>query len=123
MIDINVNTARFKLEIRGHAKPEETPEYQGICAAVSAIAQGLAYTITKYEKDHEAINGIDYRPEPGDMLLQVTPAGWAEAAIRKRFHAFSDALELMAMSEPQSVHMIRDGEEILPMGGEENERA
>ena len=123
MIEINVNTARFKLEIKGHAKLEETPEYREICAAVSAIAQGLAYTITKYEKDHEAINGIDYRPEPGDLLLQVTPAAWAEAMIRKRFYAFADALELMAMSEPQSVHMIRDGEEIKPMGGEDNERA
>jgi hypothetical protein len=115
MIEINLNTARFKLEIRGHAKPEEHPDYSAICTGVSTLAQGLGYTISKYESDHEALNGLDYRPEAGDLLLKAYPASWAEAAIRKRYNAYGDGLELMALSHPECIRMIRDGEEIKAM--------
>lgn len=121
MIEINLNTARFKLEIKGHAKREESEEYSAICTGVSTLAQGLAYTITKYESDHEALNGMDYRPEPGDLLLKAIPATWAEAAIRKRFNAYGDGMELLAMSHPECVRMIRDGEEVKQPTGGDNE--
>ena len=114
MIEINLNTARFKLEVKGHAQPEETKEYSEVCAAVSALAQGLVYTVTKYESDHEAIGEMDYRNDPGDFLWRVKPDPWAEALIRKRMYAYGDGLEMMAACHPESVKMIYDGEEVQP---------
>lgn len=113
MIEINLNTAKFRLTVEGHAMAEETKEHSEICAAVSAMAQALAYTITRYEKDHESIKGMDYRSEPGDFLLQIQPEDWAESFIRKRMQTYGDGLELLAGSHPESIHMIRDGEEVI----------
>ena len=112
MIEINLDTNKFKLTVEGHAKPEETDRHAEICAAVSAMAQGLAYSISRFEKDHNGINGIDYRSEPGDFLLQIYQDDWVGSFVRKRMQAYGDGLEFMAACEPQSIHMIRDGEEI-----------
>lgn len=119
MIEINLNTARFKLEIKGHAQPEETSMFKEICASVSAIAQGLVYSVAKYESDHNAIQEMDYRDEPGDFLWRVKPDPWAEALVRKRMYAYGDALEMMAACNPESVKMIYDGEEVQPMPKED----
>lgn len=119
MIEINMNTARFKLTVKGHALPEETEEYSQICSAVSALAQGLAYTITKYESDHNCIEELDYRNEPGDFFWQVKPEAWAEALIRKRMYAYGDGMEMMASCHPESVKMIYDGEEVEPFTEED----
>lgn len=119
MIEINMNTSRFKLEIKGHAQPEETEHYAAICASVSAMAQGLVYTVAKYESDHEVITEQDYRDEPGDFYWRVKPEPWAEALVRKRMKAYGDGLEMMAACHPESVKMIYDGEEVEAFTEEE----
>ena len=112
MIEITMNTARFKLTVKGHAQPEESPDYKEICAAASALAQALAYSISKFPGD--AMKAFEYRPEPGDMLIRAYPEEWAELGTRNRMKAYADGLELLARSHPQSVSMIRDGEKIIP---------
>lgn len=114
MIEINLNTARFKLTVKGHAQPEEHSEYQAICSGVSAIVQGMVYCIGKYDEEWGALKALEYRPEPGDVMVRPWPLTFAESAMRHKMNNFGDALELMAMAHPEAIHMIRDGEEIQP---------
>lgn len=110
MIEITMNTKRLKLSIKGHATPEESEKYKEICAAASALAQGLAYSISKSDAKQE----MQYRPDPGDLFLLVIPEKGMDALMRIRFALYGEGLELLAKSHPQSVTMIRDGERILP---------
>ncbi len=112
MIEININTARFKLTVKGHAVPEESEQYREICSAVSALAQALMYSISKLPRD--AMKSLEYRPEPGDLLIRAFPEEWAELSTRNKFKTYADGMELLALSHQQSVTMIRDGEKILP---------
>ena len=112
MIEINVNTARFKLTVKGHATQEESSQYREICAAASALAQALMYSISKIPGD--AMKSVEYRPDVGDLLIRVYPEEWAELGAKNRFKTYADGMELLARSHPYSVTMIRDGERILP---------
>ena len=114
MIEINLNTARYKLTVTGHATPEESAEYKEICAAASAIAQSLAYSVTKYHEGESPLKSFEYRPDPGDLMIRAWPEEWAELAIGRRFRIYGEGMELLARSHPQSVTMIWDGERILP---------
>ena len=114
MIEISMNTARFKLTVKGHAMPEETERYKEICAAASALAQALAWSISKGNTEHESLKSFEYRDDPGDLLIRAWPEEWAEIAIRNKFKNYGDGLELLAKSHPQSVSMIWDGERVLP---------
>lgn len=114
MIEIEMNTARLKLTVKGHAMPDESPQYKEICAACSALVQALAYTITKFNNEGDALEIFKFQDEPGDVILKVKPTEWAERSIRKRFDVYGDGLELLAMSHPCSVKMIWDGELIIP---------
>ena len=74
MIEIRLDTDRkMELTVTGHATAEEGEEHSLICNSVSVLAQGMAYCLTKYESDHEALLGLDYRPDKGDMLLKLFP--------------------------------------------------
>ena len=122
MIEINMNTKRLKLTIKGHAMPEEGPEYETACAAASAIAQGLAFTVAKYNNGKGAMKAFDYKNDPGNLFLKIFPEPWAERELMHRFEIYGDGLELLAESHPQYIQMIRDGERIIPgKGGIENE--
>ena len=55
-----------------------------------------------------------YRPDPGNLLIRIFPATWAERAFRHRFEIYGDGLQLLAESHPESVRFIRDGERVLP---------
>lgn len=114
MIEINLNTGRLKLQIKGHAMQEENQDHSLICAATSAIAQGLVYCISKMDNAEGALRSIQYRDTPGDYFLLVIPEQWAENMIKHRFRNFGDALEMMAKAHPESVEMIWDGEKIMP---------
>ena len=114
MISIRMDTKRTKLTIKGHALPEESKEYKEICAASSAFAQGLMYSISLYADAKQAIKSIQYRDDPGDLLLLVIPEEWAALVIRQRFKIYGDGLQLLAESHPQCVEMIRDGKKIIP---------
>lgn len=118
MIEVNVNTARYKVTVTGHALPEENERYKEICNAVGALVQGLAYAVTKYEKDHDPFKSFEWRPVPGDTMLRVWPEEWAERTMRRYISIYADGIELLAMTYPESIHMIRDGEEIKDFGGE-----
>ena len=109
MININLSVEHFTLEIKGHAQPEETEQYKEVCSGCSMLAQGLAYSLTKFQDRQNGIREIEYRGTPGDMLLKVKPDPWAEATVRKRMRAYGDGLELLAKSDPASVKMIWDG--------------
>lgn len=113
MIRIEMNTARFKLTAEGHAQPEENAQYKEICAGVSAIVQGLVFTISKFNGKKDALTLFKYRDDPGNMLLKVTPEEWAEISMKKRFNYFGDALEMMALAHPESIEFIWNGEKIL----------
>ena len=113
MIEINLNTASFKLTVTGHAEPDESDSYQQICAATSAIVQALAYSITKFNHEGDAMQSFKFQDEPGNVLLKVVPEEWAENSIRRRFYEYGDGLELLALSHSCSVQMIWDGEKIL----------
>lgn len=119
MIEIRLDDRNFTLEAKGHALETEGPEWKYICSNVSTLTQGLAYSLTKYEKEHESIRGMDYRPEPGDLLLKVDPEEWARAAVRKRMQNFGDALEMLAQCESSYIHMVWNGEEIRGIMTEE----
>ena len=112
MIEITVNTNRFRVTVTGHAQPEEGEQYREICAACSALTQSLAYTISKLPK--EALKSFEYRPDPGDLLIRAYPEEWAELVVKNRFKTMADGLELLAKSHSNSVKMIRDGERIIP---------
>lgn len=113
MIEINVNTARYKVTVKGHAMPEESADYQQICAAASALAQSMMYCLTKLEEDgKDAYKSVEYRHDPGDIYIRVYPEGWAEASAKRKIRDYADGMELLAMSHPESIHMIWDGEEI-----------
>jgi len=114
MISINMNTARFKLTVTGHAQPEESEQYKEICSACSALVQALAYTITKFNHEGDALELFKFQDEPGNVILKVKPSEWAERSIRRRFNEYGDGLELLALSHACSVEMIWDGEKILP---------
>lgn len=119
MIQIRMDTKRTKLTVKGHAMPKESDGYAEICNAVGALAQSLMYSITLYGDANKGIKSIQYRDDPGDLLLLVIPEEWAKLVIRQRFKIYGDGMELMAKSHPQCVEMIRDGRKILP---EEDER-
>ena len=114
MIRITINTARYKITVEGHALAEEHPDHSAICTGVSAIVQGLVYSISKFNSRETALKTFKYRDEPGNMLLKIVPEQWAELSLTKRFNYYGDGLELMARSHPESIEMIWDGERILP---------
>ena len=105
MIVIRMNTKRLKLTVEGHATPEEGPQYREICAAASALAQALVYSCGKM-KDKRALERIEYRPDPGHMMLNVEPVRMAKVLIWQRFKHYADGMELLAKSHPNSVMMI-----------------
>ena len=122
MIEITMDTQEFLVMVKGHAQPEESEMYRETCAAASMLTQGLAHSLAKFEATQNAILQFDYRDEPGNMLLHVIPAKWAEAATRTRMRTYGDGMELLAMSNPESVQMIWDGKPVKPEEGEnENE--
>ena len=121
MIEIEMNTARLKLTVKGHAMPDESPQFKEICAACSALVQALAYTITKFNHEGDALELFKFQDEPGNVILKVKPSEWAERSIRRRFNEYGDGLELLALSHPCSVEMIWDGEKILANGEEKND--
>ena len=114
MIEIRMDTKRLKLSVKGHAKAEENEKHKEICAAASALAQSLMYSISKYDDVQKAVKSIQYRPDPGDLFLLVIPESWADMVMKHRFKVYGDGLELLAKSHPYSVTMIRDGKKILP---------
>ena len=119
MIEIRMNTARFKLTVKGHATAEETGEWREVCSAVSALAQALAWSITKYDgMEKGALKSVEYRPDSGDLLLRVWPESWAEIGMRHRYRIYGDGLEMLALAHPESVHMIWDDEEIQGQEGQ-----
>ena len=121
MIRIEMNTARFKLTVEGHAEPEETSMYKEVCAACSAIVQSLVYSITKFNHEGDVLEIFKYRDDPGNVLLKVKPSEWAESSVKRRFNEYGDGLELLALSHPYSVQFIWDGEPILPEEEEKHE--
>ena len=114
MIEIRMDTRRLKLSVKGHAKAEESEKHKEICAAASALAQSLMYSISKYDDVQKAVRNIQYRPDPGDLFLLVIPESWADMVLKHRFKVYGDGMELLAKSHPYSVTMIRDGKKILP---------
>ena len=114
MIEINMNTSRLKLTIKGHAQAEEHEKHSEICAAVSALAQGIVWSISKMDHAEGATRSIQYRDTPGDYFLLVIPEQWAENMIKHRFRNYGDGLEMLAKAHPECVEMIWDGEKILP---------
>ncbi|MCR5566197.1 MAG: ribosomal-processing cysteine protease Prp [Clostridiales bacterium] len=114
MIEITMNTSRLKLQIKGHATAEENADYSAICTAVSALAQGLVYCISKMDHAEGALRSLQYRDDPGDYYLLVIPEQWAEMMIKRRFRNYGDGLEMMAKAHPESVTMVWDAEKILP---------
>ena len=110
MIEIRIDTKRLKLSVKGHATPEESEKYKEICAAASALAQALAYSVSKSDAKQE----MQYRPDPGDLFLLVIPEEKLDALMKIRFALYADGMELLAKSHPYSVKMIRDGKRIKP---------
>ena len=70
MIIIDLSVEKFQLIIKGHAQPEETEDYFQVCAGASMLAQGLAHSIAKFQKQQDGIKRILYRGDPGDMVLK-----------------------------------------------------
>ena len=118
MIEITVSTKDFLVMVKGHAQPEESELYKETCSAASMLVQGLAHSLAKFESSQSAIMQFDYKGDPGDMVLHVIPEKWAEAATRKRMKAYADGMELLALSNPESVRMTMDGEPVNPEEGE-----
>ena len=112
MITIRMQTSKYKLTVEGHALPEESEQYREICAATSALAQSLAWTISKGKRF--GAKAIEYRPDPGNLMLRVFPEMWENTAYSNAFRVIGDGFELLAKSHPQSVTFIWDGERILP---------
>ncbi len=118
MIEITMNSQRLKLQIKGHALETENADHHAICTAISTVAQGMVYCISKLGEAENAIRNVQYRREPGDFYALIIPEQWAENMIRHRFRNFGDALEMMAKCYPECITMIWDGEKILPDGEE-----
>ncbi len=112
MIRIDLDETRLMLTVKGHAQAEESEEYRHICAGVSAIAQGMAYCLAKWQKEKDSLLAMDYRPDKGDLLLQVQPEDWARPGARRRMAIFGDGLEMMAVCHPESIEMTRNGENV-----------
>ena len=111
MIEINVNTAKFRVSVKGHAMPEESEDYRQICAAASALAQSLMYCLTKMEEDGKsAYKSVEYRHDKGDIYIRVWPEHWAELGTKNRITDYADGMELLAMSHPESIRMLWDGD-------------
>ena len=110
MINITMNSKRLKLTVTGHAMPEETPDYREVCAAASALAQSLMYSISLYNNGEGTMKSTEYRDQPGDLMIRIWPETWAEREIRHIFNIYADGLQLLAESHPYSVTFIRDGE-------------
>ena len=113
MIRIEMNTARLKLTVKGHAEPAEMEKYKECCSAASAIAQSMVYAISRYN-DGSALEKLEYRNDPGDFMVKMLPAQKAEKQLQTIMTLYGYGLELLAKSHPQSVEMIWDGAKILP---------
>lgn len=113
MIQIEMNTARLKLTVKGHAQPEEGEQFREACSAASALAQSLMYTVSRYNGGEGAMKAITYKNAPGDLLIKVFPETWAERELKHRFQIYGDGLQLLAESHPEYITMIRDGERII----------
>lgn len=113
MITINMNTARWKLTVEGHAQPAESEQYREICAGASALAQSLAYACTKYNEGDGTMKSFEYRPDSGNLKIRVYPETWAESAFRHIFNNYSWGFQLLAESHPYSVTFIKDGERVI----------
>ena len=111
MISINLNTARFKLTIEGHAQPEESDQYKEICSAASALAQAMVYAVTRY-REGTLLKELDYRPDSGDLMVHMFPEAGDGMEIRRIWELYGYGMELLALSHQQSVTMIRDGKRI-----------
>ena len=111
MIEIRMETKRLKLSVTGHAKAEENEDYAAICTAVSTVAQGLAYTVSKMGK---ALRSVQYRKDPGDLFLLAIPEDYAVPVAREKFKTYGDGLEMLAKAHPECVGMVWDGERIIP---------
>ena len=118
MITITMDTKRLKLTVEGHAMPAESKDYQLLCNSAAALSQGLAYTISKSDAETKS---IEYRPEPGNLLLRVWPEEKAEKKIRDKFENYADGLQLLAESHPCSITMIRNGQRITAKGDGKHE--
>jgi len=112
MITITMNSKRLKLTAEGHALAEESADHKEICNCVGALAQGLIYTVSRYNDGKGTMKSIEYRNEPGDLMIKVYPETWAEREIRHRFEIYADGLQMMAEAHPECVTFIRDGERI-----------
>lgn len=115
MITITMNTKRLKLTVTGHALQEESKgetDYIAICNMVAALAQGMAYAVSRYNNGEGTMKSIEYRPDPGDLMLKVFPETWAEREFMHIFNIYAEGMQLLAESHPQSVTFIRDGERI-----------
>lgn len=120
MININLSVEKFTVTVTGHAQPDECEQYREVCAAASMLVQGLAHSITKFQAAQNGIQEIDYDGTPGAVLLRIKPDPWAEATVRKRMRAYGDGMELLALSDPQSVTMTWDGIPVTPEEGEKD---
>ena len=118
MIEITLSTKDFLVMVKGHAQPKESEMYRETCSAASMLVQGMAHSIAKLENTQDAILQFDYRGDPGDMMMHIIPKDWAKAAVRKRMRIYADGMELLAMSNPESVKMIWDGKPVKPEEGE-----
>ena len=105
MIMIRTDTRKLKLTVEGHAMPAESPQYQQICTAASALAQGLAYSVSR----SGGMKSFEYRPEAGNLYLRIYPEEKTEREIRAKFETYADGMEMLAKSHPQGISMIRDG--------------
>ena len=121
MINITMNSKRLKLTVTGHALPEESPMCKEICAAASALAQSMMYSISRYNDGEGTMKSTEYRDQPGDLMIRIWPETWAEREIRHIFNIYADGLELLAESHPQSVTYIKDGERIIAKEEKGNE--
>ena len=118
MIIINMNTKRLKLTVEGHAKREESGGFREICNCAGALAQGLAYTVSKLTEQEGVLQDYKYRDDPGNLMLKVFPEEDAAEDVRRIFDNYGDGFELLAKSHPYSVTFIRDGELIRAEKGE-----
>ena len=112
MIIINLDDRLLKLTVTGHATPEEGPDWKLVCNSVSVLAQGLVYSIAKFEENHDALLGFDYKIDPGDMIVNPSPEEWARATIRKRMQIYGDGLQLVAENFPEYCRMTWNDMEI-----------
>lgn len=113
MIEINMNTARQKLTVKGHATPEESEQFSEICSASGALAQAMVYAATR-AVEGAAVKELDYKPERGDLMVKIYPEAGYEKTVQEIFRLYGYGMELLAKSHPCSVTMIFDGEKIIP---------